>query len=540
MTIMAFGQSPNWDWAKRAGSISNDNGWCISQDSSGNIYVVGTFASDSILFGTTYLVNNNIAATVDDIFITKYDINGNILWAKKAGGNLDDYPFSATVDASGNIYITGFFRSSISFDAITIFSAGFRDLFVVKYDTNGNALWAKRAGGSDDDEGEAIAVDATGQVYVTGFFQSPTITFGSTTLTNTTSSYYVDLFIAKYDSSGNPLWARKAGGTKHDYGTAISTDTFNNVILAGHFLSPTISFGTSTLTNSTLQNIYIAQYNSAGTLIWLNNEGNGYITDITTNNSGEIFATGELVSIPLIFGADTLTTQGNADMFVAKFDTGGNSLWGRSGGGTAFDYGKALAVDALSNVYVTGMYQSQYMSFPYDTLTNSDTTTNSEVYIVGYDNLGNVLWSKGIYGNSNHMETANSISTFDGDVYLTGYFYSDSISFDSFYLYNDTTYGSTDIFVAKLVPSILTNLNEQKSLSDDSFIIFPNPSSGRITISSAEQFEKIIITDLFGQIIFQEKSNNKSISLNLEKTGIYFITVVSEKQTSTKKLILQR
>lgn len=537
---MAFGQSPSWDWAKRAGSDSNDIGWCISQDSSGNIYVVGTFASDSILFGTTYLVNNNIAATVDDIFITKYDINGNILWAKKAGGNLDDYPFSATVDASGNIYITGFFRGSISFDAITLFSAGFRDLFVVKYDTNGNALWAKRAGGADDDEAEAIAVDALGQVYITGFFQSPSITFGSTTLTNTTSSYYFDLFIAKYDSSGNPLWARKAGGVKHDYGTAICTDAFNNVILAGHFLSPTISFGTSTLTNSTLQNIYIAKYNSAGTLLWLNNEGNGYINDIATNNTSEIFATGELVLVPLVFGTDTLTTQGNADMFVAKFDTGGNSLWGRSGGGTAFDYGLALAVDALSNVYVTGMYQSQYMSFPYDTLTNSDTTTNSEVYIVGYDNLGNVLWSKGIYGNSNQMELGSSISTFGGDVYLTGYFYSDSISFDSFYLYNDTTYGSTDMFVAKLVPSILTNLNEQKSLSDDSFIIFPNPSSGRITISSAEQFEKIIITDLFGQIIFQEKSNNKSISLNLEKTGIYFITVVSEKQTSTKKLILQR
>ncbi|MBI3502643.1 MAG: SBBP repeat-containing protein, partial [Bacteroidetes bacterium] len=110
-------------------------------------------------------------------------------------------------------------------------------------------LWAQHAGGTSYDEGRSIATDANGNVLVTGIFQSSTITFGTTTLTNANAGY-PDIFIVKYDASGNVLWAKSAGGTSADYGYGIAADANGNVLVTGYFLSPAITFGTTTLTNA--------------------------------------------------------------------------------------------------------------------------------------------------------------------------------------------------------------------------------------------------------------------------------------------------
>src|ERR1017187_277119 len=190
-------QAPNWEWARSSGGISDDEGMSIAVDGSGNRYVTGYFHSSTITFGTTTLTNNG-TGTTEDMFIVKYDPNGNVLWAKSAGGSGFDWGHGIAVDSSGNSYVTGYLGSSpITFGSIILTNPG---MFIAKYNANGNVVWAKSLG--DNDAGNGIAVDDSGNSYVIGSYASSTITFGTTTLTND-SAGLGDIFVVKYDSSGN-------------------------------------------------------------------------------------------------------------------------------------------------------------------------------------------------------------------------------------------------------------------------------------------------------------------------------------------------
>lgn len=210
-SILLNAQTPNWLWAKTAGNTSNDIANSVAVDASGNSYIAGAFLSPTITFGSTTLTNNG----ADDIFLAKYDASGNVLWARSAGGTNHDYANSVAVDPSGNVYVAGYFTSdTIIFGSYTLINTdnttnSTSDLFLVKYNSSGNVLWAKSAAGLNNDEAASVSVDASGNAYITGYFSSYTLSFGTITLTNTdTINYTDDIFIAKYNTSGNVLWAK--------------------------------------------------------------------------------------------------------------------------------------------------------------------------------------------------------------------------------------------------------------------------------------------------------------------------------------------
>ena len=255
--LVKYNYDGNVLWAKRAGGSDSDEGNGITTDITGNVYLTGYFYSPTLTFSNTTLTN----AGECDVFIAKYDHDGNALWAQSAGGSSYDISRSITTDAAGNAYITGKFLSSIiSFGNATLTNAGECNVFIAKYDPNGNALWVKSAGGSEWDEGNSITTDEAGNVYLTGYFGSSSITFGNTTLTNIGGC---DIFIIKYASDGNVLWAKSEGGSSADYGISITTDVVDNVYLAGYFYSPTLNIGNITLTNANAgyDDIIIARLN---------------------------------------------------------------------------------------------------------------------------------------------------------------------------------------------------------------------------------------------------------------------------------------
>jgi hypothetical protein len=135
------------------------------------------------------------------MFFVKYDPSGNALWAKSAGGNSDDRAYSVSSDGNGNIIISGYFQSSsITFGTTTLTNAnaGSSDMFFIKYDPNGNAIWAKSHGGIGDENGRSLDTDSNGNILVTGGFSSSSITFGTTTLNNI-DSLSSDFFLVKLD-----------------------------------------------------------------------------------------------------------------------------------------------------------------------------------------------------------------------------------------------------------------------------------------------------------------------------------------------------
>ena len=180
--------------AKSSGSSISAVGFSLTAGSPGSVYVTGYFSSPTITFGTTTLTN---ASGNNDLFLVKYDSSGSVLWAKRAGGNDQDYAYAVTTDQSGSVYLAGIFQSpTITFGGTVLANAGMYNMFLVKYAADGSVLWAKSAGGSSADEATSVAADLSGSVYMTGYFGSPVLTFGATTLT--TSAWPI-IFLAKYN-----------------------------------------------------------------------------------------------------------------------------------------------------------------------------------------------------------------------------------------------------------------------------------------------------------------------------------------------------
>src|SRR5437868_8265905 len=206
LLVNGFGQTPGWAWAQSAGGTSGESGFSIAMDANDNVYVTGVFQSPSITFGTITLTNNSINSY--DVFIVKYNSAGNPVWAYNGGGTGVDYGYGICTDGNGNVFVTGTFTSTITFGSTTLTSNGVYDIFLAKFDSSGNVLWAKSAGGTNFDYSYAVSSDIFGNAYISGHFSSASITFGNITLTN---SSFDNTFLVKYDSSGNAIWARRNG-----------------------------------------------------------------------------------------------------------------------------------------------------------------------------------------------------------------------------------------------------------------------------------------------------------------------------------------
>ncbi|MBK7936520.1 MAG: SBBP repeat-containing protein [Lewinellaceae bacterium] len=163
-----------------------------------------------------------------------------IMWVRQIAGPGDDYTPGIAVDGSGNVFFTGHFYGTADFDpgagTANLSSAGFSDIFLAKFDAAGNYTWAKRVGGPDFEGSNDIAVDGSGNVHITGYFQGNNVDFDPAAgVANLSSTGYSDIFIAKYDASGNYIWAKQAGGTGFESGNGIALDGSGNVHITGNF-----------------------------------------------------------------------------------------------------------------------------------------------------------------------------------------------------------------------------------------------------------------------------------------------------------------
>lgn len=449
-------QEPDFVWVKNADGPGLEYGDAVATDASGNIYVTGYF-DGTVTFGTTELTTSGGF----DIFVVKYDASGNVVWAGRAGGVSGDKGLSIATDGWGNVYITGHFSGTATFGMIQLTAAGSDDIFVVKYNDTGNVVWAKGAGDTYYDWGQDVVTDKWGNVIVTGYFHN-TVTFGTYTLTSYNHS---DIFITKFDPDGNVLWAERAGGNDRDSGTGITTDGSGNIYIIGDFEESAI-FGTTVLNSIELEDIFIAKYNGSGNVVWARQIGGtsgDYGSAIATDGSGNIYVTGHF-SGTATFGATELNCAGYEDIFVAKYNASGNVEWVEQAGGTADDGcrkrdgGYGIATDESGNSYVTGSFAGT-VSFDTTPLTCAG---ESDIFITKYNTFGNVLWDKQA-GGTGYDEGGDIAIDGSGNITVTGVF-TESATFGTTTLSGH----NEDIFVAKLTeappaPTDLVALNGYNS-----------------------------------------------------------------------------
>lgn len=539
-----YAQSPDYVWLKSEGGSSVDEAYSISTDAAGNSFIAGSFSSPTITFGTFTLTRSGSR----DVFLVKYDVSGIVQWATSAGGINNDDAYSVFTDASGNVYLAGTFGSStITFGTTVLTNANansYVDLFLVKYNSGGNVIWAKSAGGGFDDVVNCITSDASGNIYITGYFDSNTILFGSTTLTNVSMS---DVFLVKYDPDGNVLWANSVSGTGSEIANSITVDASGNCHIAGNFGDSTITFGSIILTNNSLNaDMFLAKYDASGNVLWAKSIG-GMNSDqaksVSLDDTGNIYLAGYFKSSSITIGSITLTNGGgsaSSDIFLSKSDANGNVIWAKNAGGTNHDAAFHIATDNAGNSCVTGYFKSSSITFG-PTVLNK--VGSYDLFVVKYDTDGNVLWANGAGGGGDEYGYAVSTDA-SGYVYLTGSFDSDTIHFNANYL---TKTGSTDIFLVKL--NSTTGIESTGEIAD--VFISPNPSNGIFylqmgnTISNADLY-RIVVCSIIGDKIYEtlpsqlENKDQSVINLSSQPNGVYFVFLQTRQGTTIKKLIVTR
>ena len=525
--VARYSATGNLLWAQNpVGMGAADYGRSIAVDAQGNTYVTGYFSGEAV-FGNTKLVS----AGSNDVFVAKYDAAGNVLWAKKAGGIGWDYGFAIAVDGSGNAYITGYFSGESTFGTIKLESTGGNDVFVAKYDGSGNVVWAKRAGGTGNGYGQSIAVDASGSVYLAGYFNGEA-NFGATTLSSAGNN---DVFVAKYDATGNVVWAKQATSTNGGYGRGVALDASGNVYVVGEFLGTT-AFGNTSLTSAGGFDVFVAKYNAAGTVVWAKRAGgvgNDFGNSITVDASGNAYISGGYGTLAT-FGSINLTNRGGTDAYLAKYNSEGNVVWARGYGSTGNDFGSGVALDGSGNPYMAG-YFAGTVAFSTTSLISAG---GADVFVVKLNPSGTFQWVQQAGGESNDLGYGIAVNN-AGFAHITGAFYTGAT-------FGNTNLSSngTELFVAKLnntaTLTSLVNEEVQRGMS-----VYPNPFVGEVRISLASGAGKVHglkVLDTKGQVVWEQKTIDAgSHTLDLAKLvpGVYLLQITTDRGLAVKRIVKQ-
>ncbi|RAK68184.1 SBBP repeat-containing protein [Hymenobacter edaphi] len=449
-----------WLWAKQVGGTGTNGSRDVATDASGNVYLSGYF-QNSVTLGSTTLT----ASAAGTAFVAKLDAAGTYLWARQLGA----LPFLAP-DASGNVYLAGQFQNTLTLGSTTLAAgtAGYTgySVFLGKMDAAGSWLWARASGSSGALSYGSItglsglALDGSGNAYVSGQFNGPAIGFGSTTLTNASEApVYSDVFVAKCDASGTWLWARQSTGAVSEQGAGLGADAAGNVWLIGETYGEAVRLGSTTLTGANSFSVgtrtasFLGKMDAAGTWLWARAPDNGgsgsQCTQSLPDGSGNLYVVGSF-SGTVAFGSTSLTSRGTDDAFVAKLDAQGNYLWVQQLGTAGPDVAYDLTRDASGNVLVTGFFAG---TLTLGSITLTTTAFGHDSFVAKLDAGGTPLWARSIgtysYSSANNPRYGNSLATdASGNVWLAGYF-SGTATFGSTSLTATSGY-APDAFVAKL------------------------------------------------------------------------------------------
>lgn len=373
-----------FQWAIKAGGTGSDRSLSIKTDASGNSYITGFFYGTAT-FGTQTLVSTG----VQDVFVAKYDNSGAFVWATSAGGAGSDIGNGINVDNAGNVVITGEFAGTATFGSQTLTSMnGSVDIFTAKLDANGNFLWAKKGSAHLTDRGIDVACDPSGNVYVTGQF-TDTITFDNTHLNNTYNAIFVVKYNSSGSEQWFRRIGAGTMNVVHGIAVDVSSNVYltgdfsGNVIFFG---SPNV-----TLSEPYPNGIFLAKYSSSGSLLWTASDGSDSEVssrNLALDNSDNPFIVGnfkcKLGSYADEYGEGTFNSVGFWDVFATKYNTGGQWQWSRSLGGRKDDLGNGITVNSFGQPVIAGSYVEKiFLPIPDDFEMHSTDTVLPILY-AGY------------------------------------------------------------------------------------------------------------------------------------------------------------
>ncbi|MFN8323732.1 MAG: T9SS type A sorting domain-containing protein [Chitinophagales bacterium] len=363
--VQKFAPNGQLLWAKAFGGIYIEQANDIEVDTSGNVYVAGTF-QQTVDFNPGAAVNSISCVGVYNSYVLKLDANGNYVWAKSIQSGYA-LAYCLAVDKAGNVYSGGYVDGSGNFDpnGTNLNLTGGR-IYIQKLSANGGFLWAKLiTGGGGDDAAYALELDTANNVLVAGLFAGTCDFNPGAGVDNKTSAGLTDAFLLKLDAAGNYLDTKIFGGTSQEVCNSIDVDASGNILLAGYYSSTTDfnpGAGVANLTPVAGGDIYVLKLDAQGNYLWaksMGGPGGEYAAAIATDLNGNIYTTGQFYQGTVDFdpGAATFNiTPTQEETFVLKLDASGNFSWATSLNCIGIDRGTAIDVDAWGNIYTAGYF----------------------------------------------------------------------------------------------------------------------------------------------------------------------------------------
>jgi len=383
-----------WKWG-RGNTGGGMDSWIVATDLSGDVFTGGinlsnypvtglTSTPTPVIFGSYTVPFSSATAAGSQAIIAKYDSSGNFIWAIGTQ-NGDTWLINIATDSRGNCIVLGSFSSpSVQIGSATLTNSlstlGQSEYFLVKLDPSGTVIWAKSAGGAQSGGVYlgyplykfyaagvgGIAIDDTGSIYITANYKLPSVSIGTYTLTNTDPSGTTDdILLAKYDSSGNVMWAKSYGGTGDDNAYGLTLTPAGDIYMAGIIQSTVVAFGPSTISDGSggVANGFIARFNNAGSALWATGTGGhegDYAIGLAADAADNVYLTGGMVDTFISLSGTIITNPSPGDQvaYLAKFDPANNVSWYKiinsPLGSIALGY--AVAVSGCDHVWVTGAF----------------------------------------------------------------------------------------------------------------------------------------------------------------------------------------
>ena len=454
-------ETGRYGWATGIGGTSLEMADALASDGTGNLYVTGIFQGSTDFDpgpGEAVRTSNDNSR---DIFVAKYTSNGALVWVETYGGTTsNDCGLDIAVDDSGNVYVTGAFGGTVDFGGYSRTSNGNNDTFALKLNSLGDAVWAFSTDGNSS--GQGIAVDALGNVYVAGRFEG-SVDFGGNERTAIGSW---DAYLLKLSSSGNTSWVRHMGGPSDEVAYDVAVDASGNAYTTGKFALTTDFDRDGSAANRTSQggdDIFVAKHTQSGSLAWVHGIGGSSSEQgwaVAVDQDQNVFATGSFrntVDFNPQSGEASVTSEGSADTFVLKLDTNGGFGWVHQIGGASGSAGYDIYADRSQGVYVTGYFEG---TADFDTTESGYERTSvgqADIFVAKLESSGGFGWAQSMGGGATDQGKGIAVDSV-GSVYTTGHF-NGKADFDPGNGTAElTSVGSSDVFLSQLVvPPPVTN-----------------------------------------------------------------------------------
>jgi hypothetical protein len=585
------------------GGADDDQAIDIAVGPNDNIYLTGFFRGTAD-FDPTVGTTNLVADGGKDHFVASYDTNGALLWANQLSGSDDEQGSGITVTSSG-VYSAGRVKGTVSFDPASaagdLTSTGNNDISISKYDFTGNFIWAKIIGNTGGDYAQRIASDENDNVYVTGVFKNTVDFDPGAGVLDLTSFGNNDVFALKLDTNGDLIWAKSMGGTGNDIGHSIQADAAGQVYLTG-FFEATADFdpnaGTTNLTSEGLRDVFVQKLDQNGDLLWAKAYGSSAADDqgksINVDVDGSVYVSGFFegtVDFDPNVGVETITSNGDADIFIQQLDSLGNHIFTHNLGGTGKEGMNKIVVDADKNLFFAGKYTNTMDCDPNTNVTDLTAFGSDDAYIVKWSFISSVNNDALCFGDSLVINgTTYNASNLNGtelftnvgannidstvvidisvlpaiDVSVTYNAPQSSFTADlsgASYQWLDCDNGNAilsgetnQVFIPTVIGNYAVEITEGgcvdtsacenisnvgiDELNYSKLEVYPNPTNGQLTIGNLSGNAKsIVLVDLQGREVKTFTGNTSVLNVSNVKNGVYFLKLETNTSMETIRIL---